>query len=191
MAEPRWTVLVVPHGSGKSKSLEISRPALRMILGSALALPLTALVLGYTTMSKSIDMARLNRLDQQNRLLAQELQQTHRLIAALGDTMNVISRRDRQVRLLADLAPTDPDVQKAGIGGPSGDWPEREQLVSEGPLGQAALSARLDVSSLIRRANLLSRSFAEARDSLEGHRDKLGRTPSIMPTRGYLTSKFA
>lgn len=191
MAEPRWTVLVVPHGPGKSRALEISRPALRIILGSALALPLTALVLGYTTMSKSIDIARLNRLDRQNRLLTQELQQTQRLIAELSDTVSVITRRDRQVRLLANLNPIDPDVQQAGIGGPSGEWTEREQLLSEGPVGQAALSARVDVSSLIRRATLLSRSFAEAQDSLQTHKDRLGRTPSIMPTRGFLSSKFA
>ena len=57
--EPRWTVLVVPHGPGKSKSLDVSRPVLRIILGSALAVPLTALVLGYTTISKSVDIARL------------------------------------------------------------------------------------------------------------------------------------
>ncbi|MBI4419537.1 MAG: M23 family metallopeptidase [Gemmatimonadetes bacterium] len=171
--------------------MEVSRPALRIILGSFLALPLTALILAYTTVSKSFDIARLSRLDRQNRLLAQELLQTQKLIAELGDTMSIITRRDRHVRLLANLPPIDPDVRQAGIGGPSGEWAEREQLLSEGTLGQAALTARLDVGSLIRRANLLSRSFAEAQDSLENHKDKLGRTPSIIPTQGFLSSRFA
>jgi murein DD-endopeptidase MepM/ murein hydrolase activator NlpD len=191
MAEPRWTVLVVPHGPGKSKALQVSRPALRIILGSALALPLTALVLGYTTISKSVDMARLGRLERQNTLLAQELQQTHNLIAQLGDTISLISQHDRKARLLAGLNPLDADVEKAGIGGPSGEWPERQQLLAEGAVGQSALVARLAVSSLIRRANLLAQSFRDAEDSLGVHRDRLTRTPSISPTQGWLSSPFA
>jgi hypothetical protein len=191
MSEPRWTVLVVPHGIGKSKSLNISRPALRIILGSALALPLTALVLGYTTISKSVDIARLDKLDRQNQLLSQELRQTQSLISELSDTMRVISDHDRQFRVVAGLTPIDPDVQQAGIGGPSGEWPEREHLDSAGTLGKAALAAHIDVSALIRRANLLVRSYSDAVDSASNRHDRLKRTPSIMPTRGWITSGFA
>jgi hypothetical protein len=191
MAEPRWTVLVVPHGPGKSKELHVSRPALRVILGSVLALPLTALVLGYTTISKSVDIARLNQLDRHNQLLSQELKQTQQLIGKLTDTMRVIADRDRQFRVVAGLTPMDPGVQQAGIGGPSGDWPEREQLDSAGPLGQAALAAHVDVSALIRRANLLVRSYSDAVDSAGRRTDKMKRTPSIMPTEGWITSNFA
>jgi hypothetical protein len=189
--EPRWTVLVVPHGPGKSKSLDVSRPVLRIILGSALALPLTALVLGYTTISKSVDIARLDRLDRQNQLLAEELQRTTNLIGELNDTMRVISDHDRKLRVVAGLTPIDPDVMQAGIGGPSGEWPEREQLDSAGRLGEAALSAHIDVSAMIRRANLLVRSYRDAVDSASTKHDRLKRTPSIMPTRGWLTSGFA
>src|SRR5262252_811771 len=141
MTEPRWTVLVVPHGPGKSKSMAISRPVLRIILGSLLALPLTALVLGYTTISKSVDIARLNQLDRQNQLLHQELQRTQDLITDLTDTMRVIADHDRQFRVVAGLTPLDSDGQQAGIGGPSGEGPEREQLDSAGMIGKAALAA--------------------------------------------------
>ena len=191
MAEPRWTVLVVPHGPGKSKALEISRPALRILLGSALVLPLTAMVLGYTTISKSVDMSRLSRLDEQNAVLAQELEQTRHLITELTDTMKVISDRDRQFRIVAGLTPIDPEVQQAGIGGPSGEWPERERLLAEGDMGKTALESHVDVSTLIRRANLLARSFSEAADSAGTRVDRLKRTPSIWPTHGFLSSGFA
>jgi murein DD-endopeptidase MepM/ murein hydrolase activator NlpD len=190
MTEPRWTVLVVPHGPGKSKSLDVSRPALRVILGSALALPLTALLLGYTTISKSVDIARLNQLDRQNQLLSRQLQQTQGLITQLTDTMKVIADRDRQFRVVAGLTPIDPDVLKAGIGGPSGEWPEREQLDSAGALGKAALSAHVDVSALIRRANLLVQSYGHAVDSATRRHDRMKRTPSIKPLNGWLSSGF-
>jgi murein DD-endopeptidase MepM/ murein hydrolase activator NlpD len=189
--QPRWTVLVVPHGPGKSKALEVSRVALRIILGSALALPLTALVLGYTTISKSVDISRLNKLDRQNQLLNRELQQTQLLISELTDTMRVISDHDRKFRVVAGLTPIDSGVQQAGIGGPIGEWPERVQLDSAGVMGRAALAARVDVSALIRRANLMVRSYTEAVDSASTKMDRLRRTPSIMPTHGWLSSGFA
>jgi len=189
MAEPRWTVLVVPHGPGQSRSVGISRPALRIVLGAVLAIPLTALVLAYTTVSKSVDFARLERLDRQNRFLAEQLQRTRQMVAELTDTMTIIVKRDQQIRLLAGLEPTDPEVQLAGIGGPRPRSETGAELAEE-PLGQSALVARADISTLIRRANLLAQSFDEAIDSLSAHTEMLQRMPSIWPTVGWLSSAF-
>src|SRR6185503_1466934 len=188
MTEPRWTVLVVPHGPGQSRSVVISRPALRIVMGSVLAIPLIALVLAYTTVSKSVDLARLERLDRQNQFLAEQLTRTRQMVAELTDTMAIIVKRDQQVRLLAGLEQTDPEVQLAGIGGPR-PHPDGNELAEE-PLGQSALAARADVSTLIRRANLLSLSYGEAIDSLAAHREMLQRLPSIWPTVGSLSSAF-
>jgi len=103
--------------------------------------------------------------------------------------MAVIVKRDRQVRVLAGLEPTDPEVQLAGIGGPR----PRSELgpdLAEEPLGQSALVSRADVGTLIRRANLLARSYEEALDSIADRTDRLQRTPSIMPTSGWITSAY-
>jgi len=87
--------------------------------------------------------------------------------------------------------PTDTSVQQAGIGGPAGTWSERDSLKALGPSGQQALAARLDVDALARRANILVRSLNEAYDSLSKNRALMAATPSIMPTKGWLTSAFA
>ena len=58
------------------------------------------------------------------------------------------------------------------------------------PLSEHADQVRVDINALVRRADLLSRSFGEAADSLASHRDRLAATPSIMPTQGWLTSAF-
>jgi murein DD-endopeptidase MepM/ murein hydrolase activator NlpD len=108
----------------------------------------------------------------------------------VNDTVETIMKRDQLVRLLAGLPPNDPGVQRAGIGGPAGVPSERVRVLAEQPLGRDALAMQDDVEGLIRRANLLARSFTEAIDSLEAHGDRLARTPSIMPTRGWLTSMF-
>src|SRR5436190_1527183 len=90
-----------------------------------------------------------------------------------------------------ELTPTDAGVQRAGIGGPAGAWSERDSLSAVGPNGQAALAARVDMDALSRRADILVRSLNEAYGSLAKQRERLAATPSIMPTRGWISSAFA
>lgn len=141
--------------------------------------------------SKTVDFSRLERLEKVNQLLARDLVQLRAQLDAVNDTVNAIMERDRQVRVLAGLPPTDPEVQLAGVGGPRGEPSERERLLSEDDLGREALRAGLDLENLVRRANLLAQSFKQAAESLAAHQDRLLRTPSIWPTRGWLSSTFA
>ncbi|MFQ6046435.1 MAG: M23 family metallopeptidase [Gemmatimonadales bacterium] len=194
MAEQRWTVVVVPHGASESRAIAVSRRRLRWSIGVLGTVAAAVIAFGYVAISKSINLAQLDRLERRNQLLRAELDEAHRLLRQLSDTVGAIALRDQQVRLLAGLEPTDPDVLLAGVGGPSGMWTERERLLSEGATGRAALSFRADLNTLIRRANLLAGSYREALDSVSTHVDLLKRTPSInpiSPTRGWITSHFA
>lgn len=191
MADRRWTVVLVPHGDGSSRSVQVSLRGFRILVGVLAVLGVSAVAFGYVTITKAINLTRLDRLERRNELLTRELDQAQTLVASLGDTISSIAERDELVRLLAGLDPTDPAVQLAGIGGPTGPWTEREQILSEGTEGRLALDMRSELDNLIRRANLLANSYGDAVDSLQSHRDQTQRTPSIWPTKGWLTSNFA
>ena len=60
-------------------------------------------------------------LADENQRLSDELDLMERRLVLLTDTVEVLTRRDEELRLLAGLPPTDPAVLEAGIGGPSGD----------------------------------------------------------------------
>jgi hypothetical protein len=187
----RWTILLVPPGAGASRSVDVPARAFGWAVGVGSVLAVGLLIFAGMTATKSINLTRLDRLARTNALLGQELEIARGQLAEFQDTIASIARRDRQVRLLAGLEPLDADVQLAGIGGPVGEWSEREQLLAEGNVGRAALDLRLDLDGLIRRASLIAGSFTEAAESLTSHNDRLSRTPSIMPTAGYLSSRFA
>jgi hypothetical protein len=187
----RWTILLVPPGARASRRVEVPERAFGWAVGAGSVVGIALLVFAALTVTKSVNLTRLDRLEQTNTLLGQELQIARAQVVDLQDTLAVITRRDHNIRLLAGLEPVDADVQLAGIGGPVGEWSEREQLLAEGEVGRAALDLRLDLDGLIRRASLLAGSFAEAAESLASHNDRLSRTPSIMPTAGYLSSRFA
>jgi len=190
-AERRWTVMLVPHGSGASRAVEVSQTVVKALVGLGSVVALTVLVLGVAAISRGVNITRSRALENENRLLADEVRRMRERLAGLTDTLNRFSEREQELRLLAGLTPTDAGVQRAGIGGPAGTWSERDSLAALGPKGQQALAARTDVDALSRRANILVRSLNEAYGSLSKQRERLAATPSIMPTKGWITSAFA
>lgn len=192
MANRRWTVLLVPHGSDGTKALSLSGTVVKLVAGVATVLAASMLAAAIGVVSHSVDLSRSQQLERANQALASEVERLGQRVGALNDTLAVISRRDEEVRLVAGLEPLSNDVRRAGIGGPAGPWPEREQLLAEGgSVGRAAFSVHTDLDALIRRANLLATSFQEAAESLQTHVQEMAATPSIMPTSGFLTSKFS
>jgi murein DD-endopeptidase MepM/ murein hydrolase activator NlpD len=190
-AERRWTVMVVPHGSGASRAVEVSQTVLKFLVGFGSVFALLILVLGGAALSRGVSITRSRALEHENRLLADEIQRMRETMVGLRDTLNTIGQREQELRLLAGLSPMDAGVQQAGIGGPAGTWSERDSLAASGVTGAQALAARVDVDALSRRANILVRSLNEAYDSLASHQARMAATPSIMPTKGWLTSAFA
>ena len=188
MSKRRWTLVVVPHGSEPSRIVEVSYSVLRAAAAAAGGVVVLALLVGYATFSHTSDLTRTARLEQENAALARQIGELHGQLGTLADTISSISQRDARIRVLANLEPIDPQVQAAGIGGPG-----TTDLSLSGLTGISRRSAevRVDLSALIRRANLLASSFKEAADSLAFHSARLAATPSIMPTQGWLSSAFS
>jgi murein DD-endopeptidase MepM/ murein hydrolase activator NlpD len=192
MAKRRWTVIVVPHGAGNSRSVAVSATLAKLLAGVATVAAASVLAAVVTIVSRGVDANRNAQLERQNQVLATEIQHLGGRVEDLSDTLALISRQDQEIRLVAGLQPLDPDVRRAGIGGPIGTWAEREQLLRDGgATGRQAFSVHASLDALIRRANLLATSFREAADSLHSQVQRLAAMPSIMPTTGFLSSRFS
>jgi murein DD-endopeptidase MepM/ murein hydrolase activator NlpD len=188
MAKRRWTVVLVPHGSEPSRIIEVSYGVLRMVAAGIGAAAVVALLVGYATISRTADLSQAARLQRENSLLSQEIGELRGRLSNLADTLIRIAQRDARIRVLANLEPIDPQVQAAGIGGPT--FTHVLGAAVAGPAGRTE-EIRVDLNALIRRANLLASSFQEAADSLSVHSARLAATPSIMPTKGWLSSAFS
>ena len=187
MAKRRWTVVLVPHDSEPSKIIEVSYRVVKTAIGGAVLAACLALGAGYFTVSRTVDVTTSARLAEENVRLEQQLGELNGRLSGLADTLSRISQRDARIRVLANLEPIDPQVQAAGIGGPT-------LAGAAGNVGSAMRRSneiRVDLNALIRRADLLASSFKEAADSLAVHSARLAATPSIMPTQGWLTSAFS
>src|SRR3989454_1668387 len=162
--ERRWTVMLVPPGSGASRAVELSQTVVKALVGIGSVLALLFLVLGGAAIARGVSITRSRALGGENRLLADEIQRMRERLGGLRDTLTKFSAREQELRLLAGLTPTDAGVQRGGIGGPAGSWSERDRLAALGPDGPQGLAARLDLDELLRPANILVRPGNQADD---------------------------
>src|SRR5881296_1131831 len=139
--ERRWTVMLVPHGSGASRAVELSQTVVKALVGIGSVIALLFLVLGGAAIARGVSITRNRALERENRVLADEVQRMRERLVGLRDTISSIGQREQELRLLAGLNPIDPGVQQGGIGGPSGTWLERDTLAALGADGQHALAA--------------------------------------------------
>jgi murein DD-endopeptidase MepM/ murein hydrolase activator NlpD len=171
--------------------VRVSAGLLKFLTGFAVVFATAVLGLPFTAVSKGVALSRLDRLERRNVVLASELSQMTGMVAMLSDTVDALTDRDRNVRLLAGLEPSHPDVLQAGVGGPVPTQTPDDLLLTETVMGQRTLVARSTLESLNRRATMLAGSFQQAVDTLTGFNDRLNRLPSIFPVDGFVSSPFS
>lgn len=192
MSAERWTVLIMKEGDGGMRQLSFSRARVRMVVSGVIVAVVSLVGLAVWVGFGGSSSLEANRLRQKNEILASELTRLQGRVAAVEGSMSRMADRNAEVRNLAGLDPIDSEVLQVGIGGPGGltlrDFPLWELDQST---GAQSFALAYDLSALERRAELLTRSFEAASDSLIAHHDLLESTPSILPTSGWLSSRFA
>jgi murein DD-endopeptidase MepM/ murein hydrolase activator NlpD len=192
MTGKKWTFLVVRDEGGPVRQYSLSTRLLKVLGGVGAAV---ALVIAAVTVLVGLNgSARLNahRLESQNQALRAEIDQFQNRVGELEVTLGTLSKEGSNLRTLAGLETFDPDILEVGVGGPGLGSPEEYGLWAvDSMASKSAFALTYDLSALERRALLLSSSLGEAADSLAAHRDLMESTPSILPTNGWLSSRFS
>lgn len=192
MSADRWTFLVIKGEHGEIRQFSLPHRRLRAgIVGAAAGLILVLAGLLWVSWEGS---ARLEAtaLRVENEALTQELDRLQGRVAVVEGSMSRIAEQNALVRNLAGLDPIDDEILQVGIGGPGGLKLESTPLFNvDRELGAQSFALSYDLSALERRANLLARSFDAAADSLQANYELFESTPSILPTSGWLSSRFA
>lgn len=192
MIGKKWILPFVSDERDRLRQLTLDRRTLRMAAGGMgfFGLAVVALLSTLGVMgSESFDSARLQK---QNAVLSQELQEIRERVRFLEGELDHLAQKDAEVRILAGMDSIDEEVLQVGVGGPGSLSLEDHPLyaLSE-ERGKEAFAVSYDLNALERRARLLRESLEEAADSLAAHRDLLQSTPSILPAAGLLTSGFS
>lgn len=192
MARREWTVVIVADDNADVRQFRLSRELVRVSMALVLFLIAALSTLGGALLVGAGAGSADARLVERNQVLEQELEVLAVRMDTLQYSLEDLSRRDEYYRLLAGLEPLDSDVLMAGIGGPDGDSLEASPLFRvDAHAGRRAFSTSTHVGALIRRASVLAFSWREAGDTLAEKVTRLQATPSIYPTRGYVSSSFS
>jgi murein DD-endopeptidase MepM/ murein hydrolase activator NlpD len=185
--------MVVPDDHSGVKQYRLSNRMVRtgISIGVLACSVLFSLAAGFFV--KEDQRLEAERLARANELLVAEIGGIRADMASLETSLAVLSRKDEQYRLLANLEPLDEDVKLAGVGGPGSRTLETNALWQvDRSLAELTFGAAEDMNALIRRAQILSSSWEEASDAMGAQVDIWERTPSITPVAGqsWLSSRF-
>ncbi|MDE3003919.1 MAG: M23 family metallopeptidase [Gemmatimonadota bacterium] len=192
MTGDRWTFLVMRGQDDPVQQYSLSSRTLRLAAGVGLVACIMFVVSAVFIGAGTFNRMQAQNLQVRNNALEDELAQFQTRIADLEHTLDRVAENDAHFRNLAGLEIIDPEVLQAGVGGPGLGVPESSPLWATDSITTKRIHATgYDLSALERRARLLSESLAEATDSVRNHRDLLESTPSILPTQGWLSSRFS
>ena len=192
MSRRQWTLLVLSDGQAKVRQYRLSKEMIRLAFAAFLIAISTLSSVATTLVIKQRAPQQADELRRKNDLLRSEVTDIRKQITSLNTHLESLAQQDEQFRLVAGLKPIDQDVRLVGVGGPGGERAQSEKLLAlDRSAGSLVAGTASQVSELLRKARLLSFSWREARDTLERKQDRLLSTPSIMPTKGYVTSPFS
>jgi murein DD-endopeptidase MepM/ murein hydrolase activator NlpD len=192
MAADRWTVLVVRGEDTPVQQFSVSARRVRTAAWIAGIVAFLGLGLVATSGLESVARIRARHLSARNALLEGELARFNERIRSLEAVLDQVAENDASFRSIAGLETIDPEVLQAGVGGPGLGSPELSSLWSvDNELAQATFATSYDLSALERRARLLSESLEEATGAFTENRERLESMPSILPTAGWLSSRFS
>jgi murein DD-endopeptidase MepM/ murein hydrolase activator NlpD len=165
---PSCTLVVVPDGSDATIAVRIAARGVRAVgallvgAGAVCAAAVVSICLDLTGHSPFADAGTRRQAALVSSLRGQ--------VVTLRDTVASLAGREREVRTLAGLETADSLMA----------------IDSSTPAVPAG-----DIDALIQRASALATRFEEASAALHRNMDLAARTPSIMPTTGWLSSQFS
>ena len=184
----KCSILVVPSDGGRHRQFEVSP---RLILSGA-GVIVVLLVAAFFVFSGGAHRMEARQLATKNQAMAEELAGIRQQVANLEGAVEGLAEQNAQARALAGLESIDAEVLQAGVGGPGTSTPRSHPLWGLDSLySKDAFATSFDLTALQRRVQLLGTSLAEAADSLSRHQDWLESLPSILPARGYISSRFS
>lgn len=176
-----WTVQILPEGSGRSHSYRIRKRIAQYAILGAVAIVGVMSALVFSVLGQNNAMDELERYRTENRELIASLQAMENRSGRLNEALDDLSEREQRFRVVAGLPLLDPEVYSVGVGGPGGITTSETFYDVAPELAREAGDVTGELDQLLRRAELLGASLAEAADSVEFQRELYQRLPSIWP----------
>ena len=180
-----FSILVIPHNKGKVFKRKISANLVYSLCLGFILLVLTNLFFSFDFFGEIRDRVRSSHLEKENEYLEGKLADLNSAVSELKHQMADLMEKEEMVRMVFGLPEVDPQLREVGIGGPM-----PSQFSGQSPLVKQAQGIGVELDKLIRQTRFEKESFHQLYSDLSDKKDILDHTPSIRPTKGYLSRGF-
>ncbi len=183
------TIFLLPSDSSKAKKYKVPFALYNAGRIAFVAFMLLCIYIAVDYGNMRLKVRELNRIKKENTSQKIELQSLSAKISELETRMSKLKSFDKKLRIIANLeepAPADREVM--GMGGTSSD--DEYFLSIEDKRGELIENMHSDIAQLEIEADMQEKSFTELQEFLIKQSSILASTPSILPTRGWITSTY-
>lgn len=185
-----FTFMFLPGPTERVRTLSISKFALKSVFLSFMAALVLSLYLGYEYNDAKDKVWELRSVREE---LMQQKAQVQSFALNLLDykrQMFLLRDLDTKLRRAVSLGPRDKAQQVLGIGGPDELGLQNLAILGEKKQEEALKEMHQELSQLKGAASRQETSFQMLIEYFEDKRSLYASTPSIWPTRGWVTSHF-
>ncbi|MBS3819313.1 peptidoglycan DD-metalloendopeptidase family protein [bacterium] len=175
--------ILIPHHKGKQKTLTFSKKRFRLILGMVglIAAVFLAFMVDYFTMN--VTRSKYKQLCEEIQEKKETIAQYKTKVKKLKETTDQFANYAQKLNVMAGLKSTE-TLKEVGIGGGSSS----EQEISSMDSSQNVNLNRLN--KIERKAEGIEKNLDTLLDFYKDQALKLAGTPTIWPTKGWMTSAY-
>jgi len=186
-----FTIILMPQGvKGKQRTFQISRKSLRIIIGVGIVLFFVFFTIFADYIGVKSKTIFLKKLKEDNKHKAQKILNLEETVDDLNKKINKFEEYKRKLNIIAGLE-SDEALQEVGMGSTSSiDIGEQE---IESGLNENKITEKnnlREISKIKDKASQIEENLEFMYNYFKEQQKILSSTPSIWPTRGYISSTF-
>ena len=189
MASKKTTIVILSDGARKVRQFKISRffIVFFFLFSISAAFFLTWAIRDYHTVKKEIPL--LSQFQKENSKQKAQLIALSHKIDQISTKMIELKKFDQKLRLLVNLEPGEDNVQFLGVGGSDPALLNPDYTIEKAHRKLIRLMHH-SLDNLTTEISVQTNGKAELYKFLENQKSMLACTPSIWPTRGWVSSGF-
>jgi len=183
MAKKYVSIIIVPHNKAKTKNVSLSEKAVKMAAGIGIFvfLTLTVFLIDYFTMN--VTRQKYKSLWDENNQQKTAIAQYQQTVSKLQTTIDNYENYAKKLNIMAGLKSEEVLEGQPGIGGPG----DNQELRDTGPHQTLDIVNLNDISQ---KADRIAKNLDTLTTIFENQTLQLASTPTIWPTKGYMSSAY-
>jgi len=185
MFERKLTFVVIPDSQGATRQVTIPRTTAYIAAFAVVFLLLSTVYLAADLFTVKVAQSELKSLRAENRELAAKFEEVRWSLNEVEGRYQNLVQKEIAVRGLFGLEEIAPEERQLGIGGPVSP-----AVAVMSTSERSAYDTEREIDRLLRLSEFEIQSYDEIENELTNLQDRLLHTPSIWPTKGWVSCGY-